>query len=151
MLEFLLAELAPVPGPLGQPFVDLVRRNRKLVALGGHAQEVEPVHAGDQHVRADGMHLAVAAVGQDQAIVLVVEREALGERFDRVDQSLVGLPGLFLGDDHVGDVGGVGDDHLPALEVDQARGNGTPEDAVVGVVLPHAEIVDAAVLAASAR
>ena len=112
--------------PLGQPFVDLAGGNRKLVALGGHAQEVEPVHAGNQHVRADGVHLAVAAVGQDQAIVLVVERKAFGQRFDRVDQPVIGLPGLLLGDDHVGDVGGVGDDHLPALEVDQARRRWSP-------------------------
>ena len=77
MLEFLLAELAAVPGPFGQPFVDLAGRHGKLVALRRHAQEVEPVHAWRQDVGADGVHLAVAAVGQDQAIVPVVKREAL--------------------------------------------------------------------------
>ncbi len=144
MSEFLLPEFAAVPCPLGKPVVDLVPWNRKLVALCGHAEEIEPVHPGNEHIRAYRVHLAVPAVGQHQAIIPVVEGKPFSQRFDRVDQPLIGLARFLLGGDHVGDISRVRHDHLPSLEIDQASGNRCPEDIVLGVVLLDPKIIDPA-------
>src|SRR5688500_5172315 len=59
MSEFLLPEFAAVPCSFVQPFIDFVSRNGKLVALRGHAKEIEPVYAWHEDVRAYGVHLAI--------------------------------------------------------------------------------------------
>ena len=94
--EFLHVDIAAFQQPFREPLFLPADRVRELAARQTVTRDLHPRTAGTEEV---GRHVVVGQellVTEHEAVVWIVERETLGERFDRILQRLLGLTQLPL-------------------------------------------------------